>query len=155
MITLNNLRNTYRPRKKVQRVGRGVGSKRGKTCCRGAKGDKARSGYKSRFGHEGGQLPLYRKLPCRGFDSKRFQSETVEINLSDIDSLFSDGEQVNLKTLRAKGYGPRSAPGGLRVLGIGELKKKVSVQANHFSKSAVEKLKKASVSFELLTRNKQ
>lgn len=155
MITLANLKNTFRPRKKVQRVGRGVGSKRGKTCCRGVKGDKARSGYKRRYGHEGGQLPLYRKLPCRGFPGGRFQSESVVINLSMIDVLFKDGEQVNLQTLRDRGYGPRMAPGGLRILGDGVLKKKVSIQANHYSKTAREKLEKASISFEETVRKEQ
>jgi len=155
MITLASLKNTFRPRMKVQRVGRGVGSKRGKTCCRGAKGDKARSGYKRRFGHEGGQLPLYRKLPCRGFPGGRFQSEAVAINLSKIDALFDDGEQVNLKTLRAKGYGPKLAPGGLRILGEGELKKKVVIHANHYSKSAKEKLEQASISFKEIVRKEQ
>ena len=91
MITLSTLMNTHRAKEKVQRVGRGLGSKRGKTCCRGVKGDKARSGYNRRYGYEGGQLPLYRKLPCRGFSNARFRSEPVAINLSTIDKLFDDG----------------------------------------------------------------
>ena len=155
MITLNLLKNSHRPTKNVQRVGRGVGSKRGKTCCRGAKGDKARSGYKRRYGHEGGQLPLYRKLPCRGFPGVRFQTEAVAINLSMINTLFKDGDSVNLKSLRQKGYGPRLAPGGLRILGEGELKKKVTIEAHHYSKSAREKLEKSSISFKEIVRKQQ
>src|SRR6185436_4473474 len=100
MMTLSQLSNTHRPRKKVQRVGRGVGSKRGKTCCRGGKGDSARRGYKARPGHEGGQLPLYRKLPTKGFPNGRFKSEVHAINLGRLNQLFEDGAVVNLETLR-------------------------------------------------------
>lgn len=147
MITLSTLTNTHRPYKKVQRVGRGAGSKRGKTCGRGVKGYKSRTGYSRRYGHEGGQLPLYRKLPCRGFTNGRFTSEVVAVNLSRIDELFSDGEQVNLGTLRQKGLAPRRAAGGLKILGGGELTKKVTIEAHHFSQTARDKLEKASVSF--------
>ncbi len=150
MITLSQLQNTHRPKRKVQRVGRGPGSKRGKTCCRGAKGDKARSGYKRHYGREGGQLPLYRKLPCRGFDSGRFRSIGVAINLSKIDSLFQDGEIVSYETLRHKGYAPRRAPGGLKILGFGEIRKKVTIEAQAFSKEAQEKLEKLAIPFKIV-----
>jgi len=147
MITLSNLKNTHRQKKKVQRVGRGPGSNRGKTCSRGQKGDKARSGYKRRHGKEGGQLPLFRKLPKRGFPNGRFQKEVLSINLSLIESLYQDGETVNYQTLREKGLAPRRLPGGIKILGQGELKKKVSIEAHNFSKTAKEKLEKNSVSF--------
>lgn len=147
MITLSELENTHRPRKKVQRVGRGAGSKRGKTCGRGVKGYKSRAGYSRRYGHEGGQLPLYRKLPVRGFVNGKFSSDVVAVNLSRIDEIFEDGEQVNLGTLRERGLAPRRASGGLKILGGGELTKKVSIEAHHFSQSAKEKLEKASISF--------
>src|SRR3990172_10324914 len=107
MITLFNLTNTDRPKKKIQRVGRGVGSKRGKTCGRGNKGDKARRGYKGRFGYEGGQLPLYRKLHTKGFPNGRFKNDVFSINLGLLNNLFKDGDVVNLKTLRERGYAPR------------------------------------------------
>jgi large subunit ribosomal protein L15 len=147
MITLSSLANTHRPKKKVQRVGRGIGSKRGKTCCRGVKGDSARRGYKCRFGYEGGQLPLYRKLPVRGFSNGRFTSVVHAINLSLIDQLFKDGETVNLETLREKGYAPREVNGGLKILSKGTLNKKVSIEAHAFSKGAIEKLEAAKVSY--------
>ena len=150
MINLATLANTHRPKKKVQRVGRGIGSKRGKTCCRGVKGDGARRGYKRRFGYEGGQLPLFRKLPVKGFTNGRFTSEVHAINLSLIDALYKDGETVNLATLREKGYGPREVGGGLKILSNGDLKKKVVIEATAFSKGAVEKLEKGKISYKIV-----
>jgi large subunit ribosomal protein L15 len=150
MITLSQLSNTDRPVRKVQRIGRGIGSKRGKTSCRGAKGDKARCGYKRHFGREGGQLPLYRKLPCRGFDSARFRSFVYAINLSDINIAFNDGETVSFETLRQKGIAPRRALGGLKILSGGELTKKVKIEAHAYSEAAQEKLKKLKVPFKVL-----
>lgn len=150
MIQLNNLKNTSRPVKKVQRVGRGPGSKRGKTSCRGEKGDGSRSGYKRRFGYEGGNVPLFRKIPTRGFSRARFKKPSVAINLSQIEALYSDKEVVSIKTLQAKGYANRKNPGLLKVLGAGELTKKVSIEAHSFSDRAQEKLKSASISFKIL-----
>lgn len=152
MISLSTLANTHRPRKKVQRVGRGLGSKRGKTCCRGVKGDKARRGYKSRDGHEGGQLPLYRKLPTKGFVNGRFKSDVYAINLGILNRLFKDGDVINLKTLRERGYAPREPRGGLKILAQGELKKKVTLEAHSFSKGAIDKLEKAKISFTILAK---
>lgn len=150
MITLSSLSNTSRPRKKVQRVGRGLGSKRGKTCCRGVKGDKARRGYKGRFGYEGGQLPLYRKLPTKGFPNGRFTNDVYSINLNLLNNLFKDGDVINLKTLRKRGYAPRDAKGGLKVLAQGEINKKVTIEAHAFSKSAIKKLETAGISFKII-----
>jgi large subunit ribosomal protein L15 len=148
MITLDRLVNTDRPKRKVQRVGRGPGSKRGKTSCRGAKGDKARCGYKRHYGREGGQLALYRKLPCRGFPNGRFRGESYHINFDLINTLFEDGETVSYETLREKGYAPRrAAPGGLKILSRGVLKKKVTIEARAFSEEAKKKLQKQSISF--------
>ncbi len=155
MITLSTLKNTHRPRKKIQRVGRGVGSKRGKTCCRGHKGDKARAGYKTHLGREGGQLPLYRKLPCRGFTNDRFKARPFAVNLSTIEKLYQAGEIVNIQTLQEKGLAPRLVPGGIRVLGSGELKKKVTIEALYFSESAREKLEKSGISFKEIPLNKE
>lgn len=150
MINLSTLTNTHRPRKKVQRVGRGMGSKRGKTSCRGIKGDKARRGTLRRFGYEGGQKPLYRKLPVRGFSNMPFKKEIHGINLSLIEQLYKNGETVNMTTLREKGYAPRVTD-GLKILGSGDLKKKVTIEAHAFSKSALEKLKQAGISYTILT----
>lgn len=140
MINLATLRNSHRPTKKVQRVGRGMASNRGKTCGRGHKGDSARCGYKRHFGNEGGQMKLYRKLPCRGFDSGRFRGFTYSINLSKINELFNDGDTVSFQTLREKGYAPRRAGGGLKILSKGEIKKKLTIEAQSFSKAAIDKL---------------
>ncbi len=152
MILLSNLTNTHRPKKKVQRVGRGVGSRRGKTCCRGSKGDASRRGYKQRFGYEGGQLPLYRKLPIRGFANGKFTSDVYAINLSLIEQLYTDGETVNLKTLREKGYAPRAPGGGLKILSRGEVTKKVTVEAHAFSKEALVKLEKAKIAVKQISK---
>lgn len=141
-ILLSMLTDTHREPRKVQRVGRGAGSKRGKTCGRGNKGYGSRAGYKRNYGREGGQLPLYRKLPIRGFSNSRFANEVVAINLGMIEKLFQNGETVNLETLRQKGYSPRLTLGGLKILGHGDLKKKVTIEAHHFSASAREKLEK-------------
>ncbi len=155
MISLATLTNTDRPRKKVQRVGRGMGSKRGKTSCRGHKGDKARRGYERNYGREGGARPLYRTLPCRGFANTRFQSKAFELDFDLINEHFKDGEVVNFETLRAKGLIPRRVPGGIRVLSSGEIKKKCSIEAHHFTKAAIEKLEKKSITYKKLTRTKE
>ena len=152
MITLGSLSDTHRPRKRVQRVGRGLGSKRGKTCTRGVKGDKARRGYKGRFGYEGGQLPLYRKLPTKGFPNGRFKNDVHSINLGRLNQLFKEGDVVNLKTLRERGYAPRDPKGGLKILAQGDLKKKLTIEAHAFSKGAMEKLEKAKISFKVLAK---
>ena len=140
MFNLSNLKNTSRPKKKVQRIGRGIGSKRGATSGRGGKGDSARQGYRKRFGYEGGQVPLYRKLPIRGFTRGRFVKATRAISLADIQECYQDGETVNLQTLREKGLIPRRLPGGFKVLSNGELTKKVNIEAHAFSEAAIQKL---------------
>ncbi len=152
MITLSSLSNVSRVRKRVQRVGRGIGSKRGKTSCRGAKGDKARRGYKSRLGKEGGQLPLYRKVPTRGFPNGRFMNHVHSMNLGKLNQLFKDGDVINLKTLRDRGYAPRKVEGGLKILSKGELKIKVTIEAHSFSKKAIEKLEKGHIFYQLLSK---
>lgn len=155
MINLASLKNTHRPKKKIQRVGRGVGSGRGKTCTRGNKGDKSRSGYKRHAGREGGQLALYRKLPTRGFTRGLFIKEVLSINLGLIEKLFENGEVVNYETLRSKGIAPRLLPGGIKILGVGELKKKVTIEAHKFSETARAKLEKHGIKFKELPLGKQ
>jgi large subunit ribosomal protein L15 len=147
MVSLSALQNTHRPTKKVQRVGRGFGSKRGKTCGRGSKGDKARSGYKRRYGQEGGQLPLYRKLPCRGFSNGRFASKIFALNLQDLDRIFSDGEQVSFETLYEKGIVTQKYTGGFKILAKGELTKKVEIFATAISQEAQKKLSEKGIAF--------
>lgn len=146
MITLSNLTNTTRPKKKVQRIGRGQGSGRGKTSGRGEKGDKSRSGYKRRYGKEGGQLPLFRKLPCRGFSNVQFANEIYTINLGMIDQIYSDNEVVSLETLREKGYLNKNKVVALKILSDGEITKKVTIEAQALSKTAKTKLEDAGIS---------
>ncbi|NDE82203.1 MAG: 50S ribosomal protein L15 [Chlamydiia bacterium] len=150
MFTLSNLKNTSRPKQQIQRVGRGNGSKRGKTCCRGSKGDKARSGYKRRFGREGGQLPLYRRIPTRGFTNAKFKSKIFTLNLSDVQDLFNEGDQVNIEVLIHRGIATQAYTGGLKILSMGNLTKKVDIEAVAISAQAQEKLKQNKISFKLL-----
>ncbi|GAB5412253.1 MAG: 50S ribosomal protein L15 [Chlamydiales bacterium] len=151
-MNLSNLKNSTGTRKKPMRVGRGTGCKKGKTCGKGTKGQKARQGYKSRYGKEGGQLPLYQKLPCRGFTRGRFHKEHFAINLDRIEEVYNDGETVNFETLIEKGFVSKKLPGGLKVIGNGDLKKKVKIEANRYSKSAVKKLEKSGIEYTTLTK---
>jgi large subunit ribosomal protein L15 len=153
MMDLSQLTNTHRPTKKVQRVGRGVGSKRGKTCGRGNKGDKSRRGYQNRFGQEGGQIPLYKKIPTRGFSNARFRTESFAVNLHTIERCFQDGEVVNLATLQEKRLAPRRVPGGIKILSQGELTKKVTIEAAAFSDAAREKLEKGGITYKVIPIN--
>ena len=144
-MRLNELKNTSRPYKKPKLRGRGVGSKLGKTSGRGHKGAGSRSGWKSRARYEGGQLPLYRKMPERGFTRGRFLKRYDSINLEDIERLFNDGERVDLLALREKGI-LKGSTFGLKILGKGDLSKKVTIEANAISESAKEKLDRAGIS---------
>ncbi len=146
-MKLSELKNTCRKTKKIKRVGRGTSSNGGKTSGRGHKGDKSRSGYKTRKSKEGGQLPLFQKLPGRGFPNKRFQKTVFTINLKRINEHFSEGEVVNYETLLSKGFPVRRARGGIKILSVGELEKKVTIEAHGFSKNALCKLKKGKIDF--------
>ena len=147
MITLNTLKNTSRPFKRRLIVGRGPGSKRGKTCCRGQKGMGARSGYQVRERYEGGGVPLYRRLPTRGFSNARFTRRYHVINLGQIDALYKEGEVVSLETLRLRGFFNRTSPNilGVKVLGSGKLTKTLSLQVEAISEGAKEKLKQLGI----------
>ena len=123
------------------RKGRGPGSGNGKTAGKGHKGQNARSGGGVRLGFEGGQLPLYRKLPKRGFHNK-FATNYAIVNVSTLNNKFEDGETVNLETLKAKGIIKKPLD-GLKVLGNGEISKKLTVEAKVFSATAKEKIEAA------------
>ena len=137
-MKLNELRPAEGSTKASFRVGRGPGSGNGKTAGKGHKGQNARSGGGVRPGFEGGQLPLYRKLPKRGFNNK-FATVYAIVNVDTLNKYFQDGETVNLETLLAKKI-IRKAFDGLKVLGDGELTKKLTVQATVFSAAAKEKI---------------
>jgi len=154
MTKLSELKNTTRKKQKVQRVGRGPSSGRGKTSSRGHKGQSSRSGARCRYGTEGGRLPLFRKLPHRGFTRGRFLIEYAVVNLSSIEKLFLDGEVVNEKTLQEKGLVPKRIPGGVKILAKGEINKKVSIEANSFSIAAIKKLEAKNISYKILKKNK-
>ena len=124
------------------RKGRGPGSGNGKTAGKGHKGQNARSGGGVRPGFEGGQLPLYRKLPKRGFNNAQFAKTYAVVNVSVLDKAFEDGATVDLEALLAKKI-IRKANDGLKILGNGALTKKLTVKATVFSATAKEKIEAA------------
>ena len=136
-MILGNLKVPKGAKKRKKIVGRGDGSGHGKTACRGAKGQKSRSGGKVRRGFEGGQMPLYRRVPKRGFTS-RSREKIVVINIEKL-NCFKDGSVVNLEHLIEKGL-LKSQNALIKVLGRGELKKKLKVRAHSFSKGATQKI---------------
>ena len=126
--------------KEAFRKGRGAGSGNGKTAGKGHKGQNARSGGGVRPGFEGGQLPLYRKLPKRGFNNSRFAKVYTVINLDLIEKLFNEGDVVDAAALLAKGVVSGVAADGVKVLGNGDLTKNLTVKAAVFSATAKEKI---------------
>ena len=124
------------------RKGRGPGSGNGKTAGKGHKGQNARSGGGVRLGFEGGQLPLYRKLPKRGFNNSRFGRQYVIVNIKTLNERFNDGEVVDCASLLNKGI-INNVFDGVKVLGEGEIAKKLTVKAAIFSANAKEKIEAA------------
>ena len=136
-MKLENLNKT--PEFKAQkRVGRGPGSGMGKTSTRGENGQKARSGASIPAWFQGGQSPLYRRIPKRGFNNKQFETKFAVINLSDLNR-FNDGDVVTPELLKEKGIIKKQL-NGVKVLANGELEKKVTVKAHRFSSRAVTKI---------------
>ena len=131
-----------------KRVGRGSGSGLGKTSGRGQKGQKARSGGSINPVFEGGQLPLYRRLPKRGFSNYPFKKEYAVINLSDL-NIFEDGTVVTPALLKERGIVKKQLS-GIKVLGEGQLEKKLTVQAHKFSKSAIDKVNESGSKAEVI-----
>ena len=132
--------------KSRNRVGRGIGSGNGKTAGKGHKGQKARTGGKIRRGFEGGQTPLYRRIPKRGFNNI-FSTEYATVNVSDLER-FEDGTVVNMELLVKEGI-VRKELAGLKVLGNGTLTHKVTVEAKKFSNAAKEKIEAVGGKIEL------
>lgn len=144
---LNNLKPTEGSRKDKVRRCRGIGSGLGKNGGSGNKGQNSRSGGGVRLGFEGGQLPLYRRLPKRGF--KNYGHTTYAfVNLSTIEKYFKDGDTVSMTTLVEKGIIKKEFD-GLKVLGEGELSKKVTIVADKISQSAAEKIEKCGAKAEI------
>ena len=146
-VSLSNLGPAKGSRKRKVRVGRGMGSKLGKTSGSGNKGQKSRRGYSRRRGFEGGQMPLHRRIPKRGFHNPFGVSYSV-VNLEEL-NVFPAGETVTPELLRAHGF-IRRATDPIKVLGDGELKTKLIIHAHAFSESAKEKITKAGGSFEVV-----
>lgn len=146
-MKLNELQPAVGATKERKRVGRGVGSGLGKTSTKGNKGQKARSGAKKN-GFEGGQMPLARRLPKRGFTNIYAKEYTV-INISDLNNL-QDGTEVTAELLKKMGIISKIEKDGLKVLGRGELNRKLTVKAAKFTKTAEEAIKAAGGNVEVL-----
>jgi large subunit ribosomal protein L15 len=146
-IGLHNLKRNPGANRGRKRVGRGPGSGLGKTAGRGHKGQKSRSGYSRRAGFEGGQMPLYRRLPKRGF-TNIFRKEYAVVNLIDLNR-FNDDEIITPERLHDEGM-CKDLKSGLKILGDGDLKKKLTVRAHKFSKNAEEKITKAGGKVEVI-----
>ena len=140
-ISLNDLHPAKGSTHKKKRVGRGPGSGLGKTAGRGEKGQKSRSGYSSKIGFEGGQMPLHRRLPKRGF-TNIFKKEWIEVNLASLDQHFQADEEITPELLHERGL-IKKARRDVVVLGTGEISKALRISAHRFTKSARAKIEQA------------
>lgn len=147
-MKLHNMAPAPGAKTKSKRLGRGIGSGLGKTSGKGHKGQWARSGGGVRPGFEGGQMPLIRKVPKRGF-TNIFKKEYTIVNLAQLNA-FDDGAVVNAEKLLEKGIVSKIEPYGLKILGDGKLTKKLTVKANKFSESAAKSIVKAGGKAEVL-----
>ena len=147
-MSLNNLRPPKGAKHAKRRVGRGPGSGHGKTASRGHKGAKSRSGHRFKRGFEGGQMPLHRRVPKRGFHNP-FRVEYAVVNLDTLAEVFEAGSSVTPELLRERGL-VRKAKSKIKVLGRGDITKKLTVQAHKFSGTAAEKIAAAGGSTEVL-----
>jgi large subunit ribosomal protein L15 len=132
-----------------KRVGRGPGSGMGKTSTRGENGQKSRSGASIKPWFQGGQSPLYRRIPKRGFNNARFTTRFATINLSDLNNFFKDGDVVTEEVLKERGI-IKKRLSGIKILGNGNLEKKLTIKANKFSREAIEKIEKSGSSLEVI-----
>ena len=138
-MELNNLTNTPGARQRRKRVGRGCGSGMGKTSTRGHKGQAARKGHKQKLGFEGGQMPLVRRLPKRGFNNARFNAKALGINVSTLEKRFDAGAEITVEVLAKAGLYDNKRP-KVKILGTGELTKKfvVKVPCSASAKAKIE-----------------
>ncbi len=140
-LALNNLRPAEGSTHKKKRVGRGPGSGLGKTSGKGHKGQKSRSGYSSKIGFEGGQMPLQRRLPKRGF-TNIFKKKWLEISLAKLEENFNAGDEITPDILHERGL-IKKAKHDLVILGSGEISKALKISAHRFTKTAKDKIEKA------------
>ncbi len=145
-MNLSNLHPPEGQKQKKQRVGQGMGSRRGKFSGRGAKGARSISGYSLMRGFEGGQMPLHRRMPKRGFTNP-FREEYVVLNLSRLEKM--EGDEFTPESLKASGVF-KKFDRGLKILGTGELTRKISVKAHQFSEAAKAKIEAAGGSVEVI-----
>ena len=151
-MDLSNLKPPAGQKHKQRRVGRGMGSGRGKTSGRGQKGQHSISGFSQKRGFEGGQMPLHRRLPKRGFSNQPFKKEFAVVNVGRLEQL--DGAEFSPERLVAAGV-VRKLGDGLKVLGTGELTRAVTVRAHLFSESARQKIEAAGGRVEVISVSKQ
>lgn len=151
-MILNDVHRGVQKRRKRKRIGRGTGSGTGKTAGRGHKGYYSRSGANRRLGHEGGQTPLARRIAKRGFNNKQFAAQVAIVNVAALESAFDDGSSVNPELLVKKGLA-KGQFDVIKILGNGQLTKKLSVTAHRFSKSAEEKITAKGGSVEIVANS--
>jgi len=149
-LSLNNLKPAPGSTHKKKRVGRGHGSGLGKTAGRGNKGQKSRSGYSSKIGFEGGQMPLQRRLPKRGF-TNIFKKQWLEISLAKLEENFNAGDEITPEILHDRGL-IKKAKHDLVILGNGEISKALKISAHRFTKTAKDKIEKAGGSANQITK---
>jgi large subunit ribosomal protein L15 len=140
-LSLNNLRPAKGSTHRKKRLGRGPGTGLGKTSGRGEKGQKSRSGYSMKIGFEGGQMPLHRRLPKRGF-TNIFKKKWIEVSLAALEKAFAENDEVTPEVMHHRGI-IKKAKHDIVVLGNGEVSKSLKVSAHRFTKSAREKIEKA------------
>ena len=140
-MNLNDLNAIAGKHKRRTRVGRGRAAGRGKTCGRGSNGQRSRSGHKGAGLYEGGQMRLFRRLPRRGFNNKRFATRYAIVNVGALNA-FEDGQEVDPDLLRERGLVSK-APDGVKILGDGELTRRLVVMAHRFSTQAAAKIEAA------------
>ena len=140
-MELHSLTNTIGARKRRKRVGRGCGSGMGKTSTRGHKGQAARKGHKQKLNFEGGQMPLVRRLPKRGFNNAAFNAKALGVNVADLEKKFEAGAEITVESLAKAGFSDNKRP-KVKILGTGEVTKKFTVKVP-CSASAKAKIEKA------------
>jgi large subunit ribosomal protein L15 len=140
-LSLNNLHPAKGSTHRKKRLGRGPGTGLGKTSGRGEKGQKSRSGYSMKIGFEGGQMPLHRRLPKRGF-TNIFKKKWIEVSLAALEKAFANDDEVTPEVMHHRGI-IKKAKHDIVVLGNGEVSKSLKVSAHRFTKSAREKIEKA------------
>lgn len=149
-MDLSSLNNMAQKRKVRKRVGRGPSSGWGKTSGKGHKGQKSRSGYSRVAGFEGGQMPLYRRLPKRGFNHQdRFEAATVNVDV--LERVFNDGDEVTAEAIVEKGLA-RAMRGGIKILGRGEITKKLAITVNAVTPGARAKIEAAGGTINLVVQ---